>query len=137
MFRQHVPRIAPTMVAPLVVLQALLCRLRLLVGCCVVSLSPWSPCCLFFLTNMFPMAFTADSSNMTAASLSVTVTLRFSNLTVKGFRTRPRRALNSSKVYALPEFTMVSVFSNSLRSSAFRFSLANSASYFSFFLDSA
>jgi hypothetical protein len=133
-----VPRIAPAMVAPLVVLQASLCRLRLLVGCCVVSLSPWSPCCLFFLTNMFPMAFTADSSNITnAASHSVTVTSRFSNSTVKGFWTRLRRALNSSKLYALSDFTMVNIFSNSLRSSAFRFSLVNSTSSFSFFLNSA
>jgi hypothetical protein len=97
MSRLHVPRMAPTMVAPLVVLQASLCLLRFLVGsccCAVLSLPP----CRFFVTNMSPIAFTADSSSMIAESLSVTVTSRFSISMVKGLRTRSRRALNSSKV---------------------------------------
>jgi hypothetical protein len=131
MSRLHVPCMAPMMVAPLVVLQASLCLLHLLVGSSWGDVLSLSPCCFF--TNMSPIAFIIYSSSMIAMSLSITVTSRFSTSTVKGLRTRSRRALNSSKVQALSDCTLVSIFLNARHPPAFCLSLANSARSFSFF----
>jgi hypothetical protein len=135
MSRWHVPRMTPTTVSPLVVLQASLCRLRLLVGCPVL-VSPSPTLFLLLPTKSFPIALIADSSSMTETYFSVTLMSRFSISTLKDFRILSARALNSSKVTSLPDWYISLRFFNPLRLPMRQISLAKSVSSFSFFLAS-